>query len=383
MGRHASGVPTRRAGAGRRAQAGFTLVEVLVASAIAALLAAALMHIFSGVLDLTDVAREAIDSRRDASLAVSLLNDDIRQAERILTLAPGSLELLSAEGDTIRYAWRLSVPDTLWRAAGAESPAPVAAGIDSLILSLHTVSRPFTEELDQPVSVEGIVVRFAPGDWDEWVAWTDCSYESRDDKRIKDKEWRAEEFWPQESFYAFSRAGVRVKAKEKFPPDVDLLVRIYRADPLPPQYPQTLVAEGRISLLAIGQAYDWEEATLTMTGQTPILAGEHYWILFRPDGLGAATYAAHAEQERVKDCDDGEWPGTDIYYRETADAGKTWSSRTDRREIFFCVSGVRTETKLAEITLSLADTLGVSYSLKMAGQEGSQRRAGFISRYDS
>ena len=375
--------PRRRAGAPAATErAGFTLVELLLAAAIASLIGVALARIFGGVLDLAETAHSRSEAGREAQLAASMLESDVGRAQRVLQIGSGSLALLDAAGDTIRYSWDSAVSDTLWRSAGTGTAAAVAAGVDSLSFTLQTVTRPFTTEIDQPVITEEVAVSFSPGDWDQWIAETACNYESREERRVKDREWCAEEFWPEEDYVAFSRAAVRVKAKEVSPPDVDLLIRIHAADPTSPRYPGTLLAEGSINRSSVGGTYDWQEAVLTQISTNPIVAGGHYWIVIRPKVTGSNTYAGHVELERVKDCYSGGWPGTDIYYRESPDAGSSWTLRTDRKDAFFSVSGLQTSLRLTEITQTLADTLGVAYGLKIATREEPERRAGFIALHD-
>ena len=123
----------------------------------------------------------------------------------------------------------------------------------------------------------------SPGDWDEWVARTSCKYDTRGERQIGDRQWWAEEFWPTESFTSLTRAAVRVRARDQYPTQVDLLVRVYRAGG-GNDYPSLLLAEGRIPKLSVPPAYTWIEVALTTVDATPIAAGGHYWIVFRNDG---------------------------------------------------------------------------------------------------
>jgi prepilin-type N-terminal cleavage/methylation domain-containing protein len=374
--------PGRRAGSlSEPERAGFTLVELLLAAAIAALIGVALARIFGGVLDLAETAHSRSEAGREAQLAASMLESDVGRAQRVLQIGSGSLELLGGAGDTIRYSWDSAVSDTLWRSVDAGTAAAVAAGVDSLSFTLQTVTRPFTTEIDQPVTTEEVAVSFSPGDWDEWVAETACYYESRGSRKIKYQSWCAEEFWPAENYVAFSRAAVRVKAVDAIPPDIDLLIRVHEANPTSPRYPGTLLAEGSIDRNSLGSTYNWKEAVLTQVSTNPIVAGGHYWIVIRPKVVGSSLYAGHVEQEKVTGCYGG-WPGTDIYYRDTEDAGGSWTLRTDTKDAFFSISGLQTSMRLTEITQTLADTLGVAYGLKIATREEPERRAGFVALHD-
>ena len=338
------------------------------------------MHVLSGVLDLSAIAHEGSEAGRDTQLAVALLRNDIGSARRVARLEEGALELVSASGESIRYTWDpwAELPDTLWRTVEDQDPAPVAAGIDSVSFMLETVSRPYTVESDQPVVREKTIASFAPGDWDAWIASTPCVYDARGERKIDEHKWCAEEFWTTEDFTTFSRAAVRAAAKDKIPPDEDLLVRVHLANPIAPRYPGTLIAQGVIPRASLTDSYEWHEITLTPVSVTPIPAGGLYWIVFSPKNLLPASYAGHVEYENISGCLAGGWPGTDIHYRESDDAGVKWSLRTQSKEAFFQVTGLQATLRLTEITQTLADTLGVSYAFKVEAGEEPQRSAGFI-----
>jgi type II secretory pathway component PulJ len=367
---------------------GFTLVEVLLAATIGALLAGALVHVFSGALDLSSTARQGANERRDAQLAVTLLQQDIRGAARIIEVGANELMLLSTAGDTVYYSWSAAGTDTLVRIVGGGTIEPIAAGVDSLGFSLQTVMRPYTTELVLPDTSEAVVKSFSPGDWDDWVAQSECQYESRDDWKIEDNHWCAEEFWPDESFLSLSRVSVRVWAKDHFPAEVDLIVEVYEAQASSPWELGTLLAEGRISRFALTEEPAWHETTLSTVTEQPIVADGHYWLVLHADGLGGHTYAAHVELERIKDCDKdcdvGCWPGTDHTYRENDHAGREgdWKDPSDRKDFFFDLRGLQARQKLTEVTLQIADTLGVVYSLRIGTAEEPERRAGYVALAD-
>ncbi len=355
---------------------------MLLAATISALLAGALVHLFAGALDLSRTARQQASERQDAQLAVSLLHHDIRQATRVLKAGDGLLTLLGASQDTIFYGWSAAGTDTLARWTSGDTPQVLAGAVDSLRFSVQTVTRPFTTELLLPDTSEAVVMSFYPGDWDEWIGQTVCEYESRGDRRIEDKKWCAEEFWPDENFNAFSRVTFVVWAKDHFPAEVDLIVEVYEADSDWPWYPATLLAAGGISRLALTEEPAWHETTLTLVTNKPIVAGGHYWLVLRPDGSGGGTYAGHVELERVKNCDEGQWPGTEYRYRKSDDGGTKWSDETNLKDFFFDIRGWQTRQKLTEVTTQVVDTLGVIYRLKIGAAEEPERRAGFVALED-
>ncbi len=361
---------------------GFTLVEVLIASSISALLAVAMVDLLAGVFNLSRGLRERDDIRRDAQLAVSLIRRDLSQATNILSAGGGTLILVTAAGDTVRHARIPSTSDTLARQVGTATARTIATHLDSLSFELHTVSHPFTSEVPLGCSVENTVAGFAEGDWDEWVEHTSCDYDNRVERRIKDREWCAEEFWPTESFDSFSHASLRVRAKDKNPPDVDILVKVYAANPISPNYPSTLLAQGSISHLTLTSDYRWKEVALTPIGSTPVTAGAHYWIVWSANGSGTYSYAGHIQYELLKNCTFGDLPDNGMVYRQSDNAGTSWDTALHRREAFFSVKGLQTVTRLTEVASAVAETLGVTYRLSL-GQNGlEERRVGYVALHN-
>jgi len=371
-------VPGRRAIASRvRGQLGFTLIEILLAGAISALLLTAAAGLFGNLLELSRGVSAGDEIGRDIERAVALLRRDIAQARGAIAAGADSLALRGDGGASVRYARRGAAADTLVRAAGGGAH-PVAGGVVLLDFALHIVERPYTEEKIAPALIEREALAFEPGDWDAWIGQTDCTYESRGERRIKDREWVAEEFWGQGAFAALTRAAVRVRAKDKLPTEVDILVEVYRAADQAPRHPAQLVAQGRIASASMTEEYQWQEVPLTTVDPAPIEAGGRYWLVCRPASAGGGTYAGHLEYERIKDCDSGEWPGTDMTYRQSNDAGASWSEATHRREAFFRLYGLSQETLLTEVSATKADTLGVAYRLALQRGEVSAHRGGFI-----
>ncbi|MCK4305110.1 MAG: hypothetical protein KAY24_12805 [Candidatus Eisenbacteria sp.] len=355
----------------------------MIASAIAALLATAMVNVFSNAFDLSQMVRQGEGIRRDAQLSVSLLHRDISCAKRLLAVSPTCLDLLSADGDLIRYKWSGASSDSLCRQVNGGALRAVAADVDTLCFNLYTVSRSYTSEKCLPDTLEKIVVKFEEGDWDAWVASTDCEYRDRGQRRVQDDDWCAEEFWePPEDFAAFSRTALRVIAKDHLPAQVDLLVEVYEADTSPDAYPGTLLAEGRIDRNSLTALYEWYEVSLTTVDSTPIAAGGHYWLVLRPDGSGGNSYAGHIQRERIKDCDPGEWPQNGMCYRESDNEGTSWKAQRIDEEVFYRLHGFQVTPKLTEVTETVADTIGVSYLLTLKRNGEMERRAGFVALHN-
>lgn len=318
---------------------------------------------------------------RDVERAVALVRRDVSQARHLLAATSGLLELIDARGERVRYARSGEAGDTLVRISPG-GKHPVACGVDSLEFSFEILQRPVTREEVATVLVEREVLAFEPGDWDDWVDETWCQYESRGERRVRDREWVAEEFWGQGAFTSLTRAAVRLRARDMFPTQVDLVVEVYRAATTYPYYPATLLAQGRIARASVTTSYSWLEAQLTTIQPLPIVAGADYWLVCRPAASGGATYAGHLESERIRDCLSDEWPSNGMTYRESNDAGSSWSESTSRREAFFRLHGLRPEALLTEATRTAADTLGVSYRVALRSREESAYRGGFIALQD-
>jgi hypothetical protein len=334
------------------------------------------------VLDLAQAARARDGIRRDALLAVTLLRRDLSQSRRVLAAGNGSCAMLSDAGDTIRYGLGIQTAGALERRVNAAAPQIVAAAVDTASFALRTVARPYTLEQVGPVSQETLAAKFEPGDWDEWVARTSCNYELRAERKIGDSRWSAEEFWPIENYDVLTRAALRVKARDMFPTQADLLILVYEAAADGAGYPSRLLAQGRISRLSVTRVYSWIEIPLVSASPSPIVAGGHYWVVFRHDGAGGGTYAGHVEVERLKDCTAEDLPDNRMIHRQSDNAGSTWDNPLHRRETFFRLFGRRTADTLVDLTPTLTDTLGVDYRLALRSNGEREYRAGFVALHN-
>ncbi len=356
-----------------------TLVEVLIASAIAALLAVALANVFSNVLAVSRAAVGDRDLDRQAQFAAGRLRQDVSSARRVLGATATTLSLQAIDGSVVSY--ELAGGDSLRRRIDGGAWRLVAAGVDSLALGLQTVQRPYTYEAMRPDTVEAFLRSFVPGDLDAWVASTHCKYEPRGERRIEGDDLAAVEFWSQAAgCFAFGRVEVRLKASDHNPPQMDLRARIYAAGAL--GWPGTLLAQGTLSRLAVPANYAWVSIGLTPTVYGPIDPTGHYWLILSSTGTGAASYAGHFEYERIKDCWLGEWPTNDATYWESNDGGGSWSGGSYNRDGFHRIHGLTAGVRLTEVTETVTDTLGVTYALVLRQGGEAQRRAGYIGLYN-
>ncbi len=362
---------------GSHLRAGFTLVELLIAGTVAAILAGTMAYLLSDVLHLASSARAGHDLRKEGGRAVSLIRSDITGAAGILAAAGDSLLLLTHAGDTVLYSPDPLAPDTLRRRLGAVSGA-VSAGLDSAQFRIQTASRTHTREEMAPIHRELLHVSFEPGDWDDWASSNNCwMYEPRE-YGITDRKWCAQAFWESPSCFGFTRASVRVRARDRIPPDVDLILEIYEASAGAGGHPDRLLGHGKISRHDLTEEYDWHTVNLLSLSPDPVFPEGHYWLVVRPDGQGAQSYAGHLEYQLMTGCPGGSFPANGMCFRESGDAGNTWGYGSFAHEAFFRVYAWHSVDRLTEVTRTLTDTLGISYALSFRSGDEEVRRAGFV-----
>ncbi len=360
-----------------RQHAGFTLVELLIAGAVAAILAGAMAYLLSDVLHLASTVRASHDLRREGGRAVSLIRSDVSGAGRILAAAGDSLLLVTLAGDTVHYSPDPLAPDTLRRKLGAVSGA-VSADLDSAQFRIHTAPRTKTLEEMVPVPYEVLHVSFEPGDWDAWAATNNCWMYETQEYEIEDRKWCAQEFWEYPPCFGFTRASVRVRAKDRIPPDVDLILEIYEATSGAGGSPDRLLGHGKISRHDLTAEYEWHTADLLSLVSDPVYPEGHYWLIARPDGQGASSYAGHLEHQLMAGCLGGSFPQNGMCFRESSNAGSSWASGSYTKEAFFRVYALQSVDRLTEVTRSLTDTLGISYTLSFRNGDEEIRRVGFV-----
>jgi prepilin-type N-terminal cleavage/methylation domain-containing protein len=364
--------PQRRS---RRASRGFTLVEILIAATLAALLAAALMEILYGALDLSRQVSQDDAMNRDMLLVVAKFREDIEEADRVLSISPTTLVLIAQNGDTLRYEWSGTSADPLLRQVNGGTKRTVAGRVDNIAFSLQTGSRPFTHERDALVPVATPASKFDEEDVNDWKTSYNCNIEYKL-RRVQDDEYSAEQFWNTGDYQGFVGASVHMRAKDHDPPQVDLLVEVYRAGPLPDEYPGTLLAEGVLDRFTMNSNWEWHWVDLTTVLEAPVVAGQTYWLVLRSDGVGGSSYAGHVRYVRMKSCDS--YPSNDMCFRWSNDFGATWDGPYIDLEMFFRVYASHDVLKLTEVTEDITDTLGIAYQLSLLDSEGTEERAGFI-----
>ncbi len=355
-----------------------TLVELLVAGAIAGLLMTALSNILSNLLEISRVAREGHSLDRDTQLVLSRLREDVTTSSRVLAVTPASLDLQSIDGSLVSYA--MAGGDSLHRRVNAGAWQLVAANVDSLFFTLQTLDRPYTYEAMVPDTVEALMRSFAPGDLDAHIASTDCDYESHGERKVENDDYCMVEFWEQPvGFFAFSRVEIRMKAKDHDPPEVDTWIKIHKSDAF--GWPGNVVAQGTLSRLSVPSSYEWVSIALTPTVYETIPDNGDYWLVVGSEGFGGGTYAGHFEYERIKDCDWDEWPANGACFWYTHQHYADYHEGGADREGFHRIYGLRLTPRLTEVTETVTDTLGVAYALTLQQPGEREHRAGFIALY--
>lgn len=343
------------------------------------MLAVAIGHIFANVLEISRAAQAGRTVERQAQMTVGRLRDDVAGARQVLAVSGTTLDLLAADGSLVSYT--LAGSDSLRRRVNGGAWRLVAADVDSLELGIQTVARPYTRETMLPDTVESRMRGFEPGDWDALVSSTDCDYLPRGERRIQDDDYVMIQFWQQTAgFFAFSRVQVRMRAIDHNPCESDLWVRVQKEDAW--GWPGTVVAQGILSRLSVpAGGYNWVSIDLTPVVFEPVVDGINYWLVFRSSGSGSNSYAGHFEYERIEDCDHGEWPVTNANFWYTTNGYSGYSGGGSDWEGFHRLYGLTTTPRLAEVTETLTDTLGVTYALVLRQGEEIERRAGFIALY--
>jgi len=369
-----AGSPSRRSSAG-----GFTLVEVLIASAIAALLATAMAYLFSGILNTSRSSKSTDDLSRDAQLAVSLMRRDIESATSIVGASGNKLSMWAPDGSKITYGMAGTTPDSLLRQIDAGTKELVAANVKSLQFSLNTISRTYTAEELAPDTTITILRSFEPGDWDGLIAVTHCDYRSAGEEKVADHDIAGIEFWNAPAgFLGIPAVEVRVRAKDHYPCEEDMIVKVFKAQAYGARYPDLLLAQGVIDRFEIDTGYDWHRADLIQVVDAEIDPLERYWVVVESAARGGGTYAGHVQYERIEHCDSGEWPVNDSSFRESNNDGGSWSSSSYDEEAFYRIWGWTAVMKVKEVTHVVTDTLGISYELILKRGEDIEHSAGFI-----
>ncbi len=342
------------------------------------MLATAMVFVLSQFSTLAEDTYAERQLNQQLQRATGFIRKDVSQARQILTTGK-TLILISADEDTICYRPAGADADTLLRYLPSEAPAVVATAMDTFWVASHSIGIPRTYE--KMVADTSIVLAQKCEEADMWTlaGSGDCDGWDQNKREIKDDHWAGEQFWGTPDLDGFSEASILV-INDKSAVEVDLILEVYLGNG-PSGYPGTLLASGRIPKEDIEETWTWQTTSLTTLVDQPVVAGETYWLVARPDGSGGSSYAGDVQVGKLKGCDEA--PSSNyMCYRESGDAGARWKSASAYEELLFKVMGYTIGTKPAIVTEDVPDTLGVGYELVLKDGDTSTRSEGFIALYN-
>lgn len=359
---------------------GFTLVEVLIAATLSAILGSALISLLSHFATLTDDLDAGRALQRDLQRTTSLLRKDVSTAAAVLEAGPGKLLLLSAAGDSLYYALSGASPDTLVRYVNGQRPAPVATGVDSFWTAAQTVTIPRWRETDVPETTLVVASQCDQDDLEDLADSGECDDLQMHSYRIEDDHWAAAQFWDTESHPGFGYAEV-VLRKESPVVLADLILEIYKNDSSP-GYPGTRMAAGTIAKEDLTTDWAWHGCELTMAIDEPVVAGATYWLVVRHENSGPTSYAGHIRWGDADDCDSSP-QGNGKCMGLTSDGGASWDETSELdQELLYRVHSPAYTMTFKEVVQNDTDTIGISYALKLGQGNKEGRSEGFIALHN-
>ena len=142
-----------------RDDSGFTLIEVVIAMAIFAVLLGATLNFFASAEQTANKDTEMASAAAEARNGLNRLVRDLRQASAIITAAPNTLDVLLVDGTEVRYTCDLPDPnDSRYRQCSRSAGAEGALGAGEVIvarLANGTTDRPvFSYTIPPPPEVD-------------------------------------------------------------------------------------------------------------------------------------------------------------------------------------------------------------------------------------
>lgn len=195
---------------------GLTLVELLVSGTLAAMVLVAAVALSLAVFDATLEDPDAILLEADARRFELLLRGDVSRAVDVVSLTPWALDLLAADGDTIRYAWD-GVPGSDVTRTIAAVTGVVAAEVDSLRFQALTATQPLTTETFGLTEIVGTAVSYDFGDLTAYTDTTGCWNYSMGTNKIQGRYQVGVTFDATADHDTLITASVRVAAIDQFP----------------------------------------------------------------------------------------------------------------------------------------------------------------------
>jgi Prokaryotic N-terminal methylation motif len=363
--------PTKRTNSKRHhaSEAGFTLVEVVIAAAITALVAGALAHIFSTTLTFRTQLPDADSFSQDAHLGINLLGSDIRGSTSIVGVSGAKITLQSGDGSKISYSWDGTPGSPLTRQIDSELVQPALSAVQAASFKLETISRQVLREVYVKDTLTAKANSFYSGDWDEWVAETSCYYIGPNTFLVRGWDCIGEHFTLQDEFLGFYSVGVHW-GNGGVGLNSDLLVEIYVVD----QWDriQYRVAHVTFSRSLTESSRKWIYKRLTTDVVEKAVPGEYYLLSCRAANQGTAGYLGY---ERMGGC--GSWPDNGMWFTYSVNWGNDWTGSSER-ELFYDIQGYKLENRLAERVVTEIDTLGISYNLTLLHNGDQESYGGYL-----
>ncbi len=361
-----------------RPRNGFTLVELLLAASITAILVLGVVSVLRTSIWLTDAVDADRDLQETARLLTTRLGADLRATTIVASTSRALTLVESASGDTIRWQWSGTAGDPITRRVGTGALVALADAADGVVFTSTSLQRTVDSEIVQEAVSDTLAASFTSADWSALVDSTACAYDTPRTYRIDGQSWAAEEFLTPRSMTAITEAKLRMASIGSLRPAVDLLVEIRRSSASIDQ-PGALYAEGTLSRMTVGGTWADVPVTFTPVDDAPLGFQEPLWLVCRGKGT-ALDYAGSVQVTQLTGCGHGEHPSDSNWFRETSDSGASWSARNRDVEMTFSVRGQYTTPSVVDTTETLTHTTGVGYDIQLSEGEHAVRRAGYIAQ---
>jgi len=358
-----------------RTHAGYTLVELLLAVTLGALLVVALHGTLGTALRVTDAVDATDRVRADADQLHRMLTDDLRGGA-VRALGSRELALTTADGDSVRYAWSGIAGDPVSVARGAGPVSLLAERATHLRFELHTLTRTHPVETLVPDSQAVTLARFVPGDWDEHVAGGDCAYAGRGRVEVTLTTWVAVRLAAPHPVMRLDSVRVRLD-HGLLPPTSFLRATVHRASGGLPETPGPQLAGGTLSPADVPASPAWRTIPLTPSVADTVATDEILWVVFSTPGVGSA---GRVELEQVS-CS-GAPPAVpgDLVTRITTTGGLGWTAPDPTRMAFIELLGLGVDDVLVRVPTPVVDTLGVTYELRLGDGDTEEVRSAHVAR---
>lgn len=115
-----------------RGTGGFTLVEVMVAGILLALVAGAVLGLYTTAIYTWQVRTQTHDTREHLRVGMDRFTRELRQATQLTRATESLIEFKSSDGRTIEYKYEPSTNQLNRRVVGSGTPKPVCSFVDGV-----------------------------------------------------------------------------------------------------------------------------------------------------------------------------------------------------------------------------------------------------------